>query len=687
MIINHNIAALNTYRQLSSNNVMSQKSLEKLSSGLRINRAGDDAAGLAISEKMRAQIRGLDQAARNAQDGISMIQTAEGALNEVHAILQRMRELATQAANDTNVSVDRDEIQKEINQLTSEINRIGNTTEFNTQKLLDGGRQIKANASISASTLIGGSASANVNATTGGGANGTDAVHSVFTVDVGTITSGGNETITFDFNGDSTVDLTLTEGTDFTGTGDKIANATAIYQVLINTALVTNNYDLTDNGDGTITFTAKATGAYAESAGNNFDVGGSSNASETQVTAGVDGAPATAVITFTGVAEEGSYIIMADKKIAFWSSGSATFANAIEAKNTLGADFVVDVNGLSNAADMATAVYNTIGAAGISGWTLADNASGTITLTANADGAFTGTTREAVYSITTDSAATGVFAFSDKPTEGSSIEIGGQKIAFFDSSLGNYADSTAAKAGLKANFAVDIKGLTTEQVIDKIVLLQTDLNNELTNDVNLGKNIDQNGNYNLVVTAQNTGFAGNTVALATSDDSTAGFKATMQIGANTAQSFTIDVNDMRAKALKVSGDKSEGAVTAKNGSTAHYVKVVNVTNGTDNTAVEYALDVSTHTKATAAISVINDAIEAVSAERSKLGAFQNRLEHTINNLGTSSENLTAAESRIRDVDMAKEMMEFTKMNILSQAAQAMLAQANQMPQGVLQLLR
>ena len=138
MRINHNIAALNTHRQLGACNNAQSKSMEKLSSGLRINKAGDDAAGLAISEKMRAQIRGLDQASVNAQDGISMIQTAEGALNETHDILQRMRELATQSSNDTNVDDDRKEIQKEVNQLTSEINRIGNTTEFNTQKLLNG---------------------------------------------------------------------------------------------------------------------------------------------------------------------------------------------------------------------------------------------------------------------------------------------------------------------------------------------------------------------------------------------------------------------------------------------------------------------------------------------------------------------------------------------------------------------
>lgn len=138
MIINHNIAALNTHRQLGSNNAQASKNLEKLSSGLKINRAGDDAAGLAISEKMRGQIRGLDMAQKNSQDGISLIQTAEGALNETHSILQRMRELAVQSSNDTNTESDRGEIQKELNELTNEIDRIANTTEFNTQKLLNG---------------------------------------------------------------------------------------------------------------------------------------------------------------------------------------------------------------------------------------------------------------------------------------------------------------------------------------------------------------------------------------------------------------------------------------------------------------------------------------------------------------------------------------------------------------------
>ncbi|CAM4002122.1 flagellin [Alkalicoccus chagannorensis] len=141
MIINNNIAAMNTHRQMGMNQNAMQSSMEKLSSGMRINRAGDDAAGLSISEKMRAQINGLDQASRNAQDGISMIQTAEGALDEVHSILQRMRELAVQGANDTNVQDDREAIEAEVNQLVEEIERIKDNTQFNTENLLDGETQ------------------------------------------------------------------------------------------------------------------------------------------------------------------------------------------------------------------------------------------------------------------------------------------------------------------------------------------------------------------------------------------------------------------------------------------------------------------------------------------------------------------------------------------------------------------
>jgi flagellin len=304
MRINHNIAALNTYRQLNSASTNQSKSMEKLSSGLRINKAGDDAAGLAISEKMRGQIRGLDMASKNAQDANSMIQTAEGALNETHSILQRMRELAVQSSNDTNTDTDRTRLQEEVDELAKEITRISNTTEFNTKKLIDGSND-----------------SANVNLATAG-----------------------------------------------------------------------------------------------------------------------------AALTF-----------------------------------------------------------------------------------------------------------------------------------------------------------------------------------------HIGANASQN--------------------------------ITLEIGAMDATSLGVhnsgNVNNLSADGANING----GAVT------------------------EDGIRINTQASADTAITAIQDAIDTVSAERSKLGAYSNRLEHTVNNLGTSAENLTAAESRIRDVDMAKEMMSQTKNSILSQAAQAMLAQANQQPQGVLQLLR
>lgn len=419
MRINHNIAALNTHRQLNSASNAQSKSMEKLASGLRINRAGDDAAGLAISEKMRAQVRGLDQASRNAQDSISMIQTAEGALNETHDILQRMRELAVQAGNDTNTSSDRGEIQKEVNQLTSEINRIGNTTEFNGQKLL--------NASA-------GTVSAPVNAVSG--------------------------------------DHLITLSAAF-GDGESI----------------------TIDGQ---TFTAEIT------------------AGQTDTTTGV-----------------------------FSSDTTAAQATNLKA--------VIDANA-----------------------TLSEK-----------------------YTVT---------------VSGNNIQL-------------------VQKAGQES---------ATAPVVS-----------------------------DTGVTANAT--AGTTTAGVEAEAGKSSFSS--QIGANENQTMTLDFADMRSAALGLTG------------STTNFTSTATVTDGTNNTANENALDLSTSAKAGNAVTAIQDAIDKVSAERSKLGANQNRLEHTINNLGTSSENLTAAESRIRDVDMAKEMMTQTKNSILAQAAQAMLAQANQQPQGVLQLLR
>lgn len=454
MRINHNISALNTYRQLSANNTNTSKSLEKLSSGLRINRAGDDAAGLAISEKMRGQIRGLDQAASNANDGISLIQTAEGALNETQSILQRMRELAVQASNDTNTANDRAEIQKEIDQLTQEIDRIGNSTEFNTKKLLNGGAAV--NATVTA-------------------ANAAD----------------------------------LTKATVIGGSEDTQVGATVV------------------------------------------------------ITAKTDATAASDVTTAT------------------WASTSTA----------LGGTGAITVQGVSfsfAATDTVQNVLDTINDAGI-GITATFTAGSGITLSTDAVGSA---------ATMTVGSATGVMA-------GIATATG------TDATLTITGSPTYTAEGNKITIqSGTAKGLEFE--VSGGALIGADIT--LT--------VNSNGGLN------------------------------MHIGANENQTMYISVGDMRSSALGVSG-----------------------------------IDVTTKANAESAITTIQSALDRVSSERAKLGAYQNRLEHTINNLGTTSENLSASESRIRDVDMAKEMMNFTKNNILSQAAQAMLAQANQQPQSVLQLLQ
>lgn len=463
MRINHNIASLNTYRQLTANNANSQKSIEKLSSGLRINRAGDDAAGLAISEKMRGQIRGLDQASRNSQDGISLIQTAEGALNETHSILQRMRELSVQSANDTNTADDRKEIQKEIEQLKAEINRVSETTEFNTQKLLNGSLGAKGNS----------------------------------------------------------------------------AN-TAFIDIVSVTGLKTGTYNATVDTAATQT-------------------------------------------TYAGAA-------------------SATDAGVLAAQG----DALV-INGVS----IDTSAVTTV--AGLR--TLVDS-----------------------YSDRTGVTTTGGITTSEA-LELTAIEYGSTaKIDLSGSDATWLASATLGNVGVQSAAVAGDDAIVTFRNPDSISQTVTGVGQ--------------------TVVYQSAEFS----ATATLDASATTFSvtsagATLQIGANKDQSMLVDMNEMSTLTL---------------GDTGSLVKDINV---------------QTQAGGNNAIKTIDTALSQVSAERSKLGAFQNRLEHTINNLGTSSENLTAAESRVRDVDMANEMMSFTKNNILMQAAQAMLAQANQQPQGVLQLLR
>lgn len=551
MQINHNIAALNTYRQLNSASNAQSKSMEKLSSGLRINRAGDDAAGLAISEKMRAQVRGLDQASRNAQDGISLIQTAEGALNETHSILQRMRELADQSANGTNTEEDRKALQDEVKQLKDEMDRIGNTTEFNTQKLLNGslqsagavtGTNLTAGAKVlnqTAAKLVGDTNFANVD---GSGINATAlSTQDTIKIDKAEIKIDWDKGLT-----DS--EKALISG-NYSVTGMTDSQKADIKSAL--TRVVNEAIDAHNAANGTSVDHVKL---YEAGGKLTLESGKAGQNSQLDIT------DAAILSTFVDQAADG------DGKIS--AAGQDQLAKAVP-----GETLAFNINGV----DLRTAALGTAAA----------NSDAT-TVAADIQTKM----RAAIDTYNTNAGLTkGMDGFIDKDA------------VFVEAKDGRFEVKSASGP---VNFS-EQEGST------------------LVKDLGLSKaQTEASGNGGM----------------------------TFQIGANAGQTITFGINDMRSAALGVAG-----------------------------------VDVSTASGAQSALKSLDSAIKSVSSERSKLGAVQNRLEHSINNLNTSSENLTAAESRIRDVDMAKEMMEQTKNSILSQAAQAMLAQSNQLPQGVLQLLR
>lgn len=555
MIINHNIPALNTHRQLSINTGNTNKNIEKLSSGLRINRAGDDAAGLAISEKMRGQIRGLDQASRNAQDGISLIQTAEGALNETHSILQRQREIANQSANGTNTDSDRQALQDEMNQLTSEINRIGNTTEFNTQKLLNGGIGSNGSDKLTQAT------SAQKTASVANAGNAVALTGATITVD----------NRTFDLS-------SITVGSvGASAAANAKALKTALDEVTSGGVKLSELVDIKVGANDALEFTAKSTGSTSK-----LDFAGAA-ALGVGATATATGDPST--IERAGL-EGGNALTAADVSIA----AGATL------KFTVGSESEVTVN-LNSGVDPKT--YDT-----------------------------------------------------------------------------NNTDANVAKAAMDS-LIKDLNASLQSAGLDSKITASLSKDNKIQFISETGKDIKLGASPAAGMGLSNAATIGNIDQVVGAGAQGVGFSTKFQIGANTGQSMSLQINDVRAAALGITGNAGQAGFTKDNA----------VTNGSNDIKGEAALNISTREDASKAIAVLDKATSLVSSERAKLGAVQNRLEHTINNLGTASENLTAAESRIRDVDMAKEMMSQTKNNILAQAAQAMLAQANQAPQGVLQLLR
>ncbi|WP_396953865.1 flagellin N-terminal helical domain-containing protein [Niallia sp. MER TA 168] len=528
--------------------------MEKLSSGLRINKAGDDAAGLAISEKMRGQIRGLDMAAKNAQDGVSMLQTAEGALNETHSILQRMRELSVQSSNDTNTDADRESINTEINQLKEEIDRIGNTTEFNTKKLIDGSIGEKKIAGTDNAAVVSEALGKQTKATTGA--------------------------LAVAFNG---------------GTA-KIANIDADVSSSIKV----------DGAD--INFTIKQ--ADIQGATNIDDF---AKLSQDTINAAIDkyNSDFGTDVAHITVAKDAT----APTKLVF-TSGSE------------GGDSTIDIT-----ADAATGKNQY--------WEIAGIAPATGSPTTSVTGS------EGIF----DAAGAAKLGAVDA-ADTSKVTIDGVELEVTWASVGG-ASATAGTTTLESlsdEFAKDIN----DTIDDYNATVPSDKQiKNVTVGVKDGSFVVTSGSDKATSSIKfDDSEAAQLLGVAKQNSATQGGGVDFQIGANQTQKMKVTIEDMRTDALGIKD-----------------------------------IDLSNKAGAEEAITKINDAIEKVSTQRSNLGAFQNRLEHTINNLGTSSENLTAAESRVRDVDMAKEMMEQTKNSILSQAAQAMLAQSNQMPQGVLQLLR
>ena len=490
MVVQHNMQAANANRMLNITTSAQSKSTEKLSSGYRINRAADDAAGLTISEKMRKQIKGLDRASTNAEDGVSAVQTAEGALTEVHSMLQRMNELATQSANGTNSSTDRKAIQDEIDQLTTEIDRVSETTKFNETYLLKGDGAEKAH---------------NVNAHDAG-------------LDGVTLTDKGNE-----------VEVTLKT----LNAGDKVSIAGKNYTIGGVTADVT-----------------KMLGADGANIDTNHDD-----------------------VTVNGT-------------IYKWYDAIAADTTGTGYKGTEAGWYSKDPATLDNKTKSTSPEYKNAAA----------------------------------------------FA----AVKGATISVGSKSVTTIDDTKADGIDdndSTVITAGKAYQ-------LQTAEIV-KASSIGTDT----------AATVKANaGNTNADYATATTTFTLNKGTVSYKDSLS--FNLHVGADADMTNKITVNIDSMNSAGLGVKGIKAD-----------------------------------TEQDATYAIDAIADAISTVSSQRSSLGAVQNRLEHTINNLDNVVENTTSAESRIRDTDMAEEMVNYSKNNILAQAGQSMLAQANQSNQGVLSLLQ
>jgi flagellin len=576
MRIQHNIMAMNAYRNYNNNTSALSSNLEKLSSGYKINRAGDDAAGLAISEKMRAQISGLDQAESNVKDGISLVKTGEGAMQEVQDMLNRMVTLATQSANGTyDEETDRDNLQKEVDALTEEINRIADSANFNGIKLLDG--------SLQSGTTVGAS--------------------------------------------DIATGLNVTEHRD---------NATAEQKMEFSISLDGFSVDAT---------AAASTDAIAITAGDaivTISIGGQSvnlGAVVNQNAAGSGNGNTTVKITAGDLVLSGG-------------AADVTLANITY-------DITLSNNTLTFKAKTAPASAGDLITSGDRAFTISGNAAGTgvNTCTSTADSSY----NNQIQIISDGRVAEGAVQAQ------ATMQLDATKLA--DGNQITIGDDTYT-----IDYSKDYDPTSTDKTIGVKQLLDSNGKLDATGIEKTAAAITKAAGTNAKFTV---GAAGDTLSI-------------VSLTATTNGDYDLSTDDLVKAAVSIKSSGTAGkALELQIGDTADSYNQLKVSIE-DIHASALGIDsisIAKQSDAQAAIDVIKKAINTVSSTRGTLGAIQNRLEHTSNNLSVMAENIQDAESTIRDTDVAEEMMSYTKNNILVQSAQAMLAQANSVPQGVLQLLQ
>ena len=591
MRIQHNIMAMSAYRNYTNNVSAMKKNLEKLSSGYKINRAGDDAAGLAISEKMRAQITGLETAQKNAKDGISLVQTAEGALTEVHDMLNRMVELASMSANGTyDDTTDRAQLQKEMDQLKTEIDRIADSANFNGIKLLDG----SLDSGVSKLAMNGGTDIANklsnvkdgmmVNKEPAAGKYTIDFNQSKLTA----TTTGADQTVTFTLGGGvAAVSITITKGESITG--KSIAKAIA-------TALASTGNSAYDAASDTIAI-----------GGVSFNVSTDGSKLVLEMTAPPKqefkpaALDATLAVTGSSISNQGEQFKVTPEREAVADTGR------VYAQATL------DLSSMGQSIKDGTALQ--IG-----------------------DTTY-------VFAVGQDS--------EYKDYGGTVIDLTDMKET--DTDLAKKAAQRLAEVGAS----------------NKNFYIGSDLNSSTISLTEKEGGVDYKVN-NLAGEDGKAQANGTSTGNDSSANSNKVWQGLFKVG--------------KASLANAAGGKS---LTLQIGDTADSFNQLRVSIGDTHSAALglTKISIADQDSAAAAVDVIKKAINTVSDIRGTLGATQNRLDHTINNLSVMTENIQDAESTIRDVDVAEEMMAYTKNNILIQSAQAMLAQANQVPQGVLQLLQ